>query len=973
MPSNHLRRIIYCFLALTVSIGLIRCSYFFDEKKEEEQVSFDRAVGSCVSEANRIMKNYFSDGVETKVTVDDIDQTIECYRDSIHSFVTNTKSGDLKNSNYNSDNIFVFLEKFYPDYGLDSPRIQSYILLKSFLIGGEVESVSKQEMMRIHELLLYFGETLKNLIPHRRILLRNRALERTREDYDRFQEAFKVFKKNLGSFFLHLDEDSGARSMEMETMATFLFSEFYGEEAEEKIKYLNAVIAFKNLALNRDGRLLKREDLSFFMRQATLTYQAISQFHFFVEEKGPGKLFTNLGHIASFITRIPVQLVNAEIFKTVTLNSVLDIFESGEVVLKYAVRSGASQKIDFSIVQDLLDGLQEAEFIGEPLTSSTLGLFLEKFSEKWIDPQHTQGSEVTSGKITHLRELVEEWFVRQKVVNSLFSDPQTKEVSLVELERPLPGVEELDRWIAVLNRISVHQWVDGQRVLYSKNMGNWTYAELTVSNSMLTLAKLFMAPFNLDKTDPIEYAMTESQAQEVYKVVRILGVEMAFMDSRIANSGMRAFMEANNFSTQKRNDDVMDFYESIEYLSVAMSSGGVADNIYADIPENCKLDYIDVHRRLVSKKECVSKLLLQNYGRYFEHLPTISQFWERADQKTRAKYLGSMEYASRAGVITDKPYDLTEIRVLVSVTNYLQSIFYMFDTSQDGIASGDELRVAERHFKPMISDFILMKTKEMLVNSRWLFVSACGDGLDQQQKESWTESRVEDAINRHLADCLAPKLFIHLLNDGRLPSGNPLTDGATRNFLFLLDASFERQAFATTQATPREVLRVFSALSKVSHSGHVEQVKEFILGRWQELVESLNSEEPPPCLHVNYEGNPREPNVFCEWSRSLFCTESVNQSVFTYFKENKYNLFPVQAYSENPKAAAVDTMENIYFTFAGHQLFSALCAFPKFEKGLISEVGDILQEAAEDVAEPFHGNQEEDGLIDRVLDWFNSL
>ena len=201
------------------------------------------------------------------------------------------------------------------------------------------------------------------------------------------------------------------------------------------------------------------------------------------------------------------------------------------------------------------------------------------------------------------------------------------------------------------------------------------------------------------------------------------------MDSRIDDSGVRSFRETKNFSTQNSNNGWMDFFEGYEYLSVATSSGEMADRIYADIPSECHRDSIDVHNKNVVEVSCFRDHLQNNFIKYFGHLSVIKKYWESVDENLRSEFIDSLEVASRAGNIRPKPYDLTEIRVTVTILSYLQSIFFMFDRNNpNGLADGvevnpgdSELRRAEKHFRPLIVDFVLKNKPEVIKEKRSLF------------------------------------------------------------------------------------------------------------------------------------------------------------------------------------------------------------------------------------------------------------
>jgi hypothetical protein len=588
--------------------------------------------------------------------------------------------------------------------------------------------------------------------------------------------------------------------------------------------------------------------------------------------------------------------------------------------------------------------LDTAGLMTGSLSSSTLSVFIEDLSEKWFDPNNQGDAALTRNKVIYLKQMFGKWMERQRLANELSELSPGDTVSLVELESPYAENPLMVQWTNALKEISLHQWDDSNRVLFSQNMTQFTYNEMTVSNSLFLLVEVFMKPFNVDKSNPNNFAITEAEAQEIYEVLRILGVEMAFMDSRVYDSGNKAFLEGNNFSTQMQNDADMDFYEGYEYVTVALNSGQLADKIYEDIPDSCHLeDYTDVHHRPVTEKQCFKSFLFDNYGRFFDHLPIIRDFWAEADAQTRRDYLQSMEYASRAGVLTGKPYDLGEIRFIVSVTYYIQSVFALFDReSPYGIAKGEELNRAEEHFRSMIAELIREKRPTLIPDNRNLFEGRCGS--------KWSATGSDELSDEEISHCIARKLFIHLLGGGSIPSGG--LDLETASFATLLLQFMENRAYNNTEANAHDVLKVFSALAQVNRDSHIDLIKRTLIERHEPLVASLGSDQSPECLaiakNLRSQGSginqaiesgeiPSDLDAnevfFCYWVRKLYCNESVTEPIYDYFRDNRYNLFTGEAWQlEDKTIAAERSMGQMYSTFRMHRLFSTQCAFPVIEE-----------------------------------------
>ena len=960
MPSNHRLRMSW-FLLLLMSCTLVSCSYFFGEKEKETEVEYQGKVGTCVTPSNNLVSGYFNFDSNFEYTDAGVDSAVECYRDTIQSFVRNTKSGGLNSDEYTAENIDNFLSEFYPDFGLNLEQIRSYIYLKAFLIGGSDVSVTKEELLKIHDLVKVVGLVLKNLSNEREVILQKAVFVRTDLDYQRFKNSFKLLKTEIGSLIAEFDKHSNNSNADFSKIVGFLIGEYFGESAEDKAKFLPLVIAYKNFVTNSSGVMLNRNDLGYMIRQAIVLYEALLQYQSFVQEDGPLKIFQNLGHITSFIMQIPAMLNDSSMFKTVALKSVVDVISNIEGVAKYSVRARKSQRVRYSKIHDLIMGLKEAELVRDGMATA-LTTFLEIFAQKWLDPYEQGVKDLTIGKVDYIRKLLNEWVNRQQIANSLFRSGSGNEVSLVSRGDELSKHPEFISWVNRLKKINTHQWDEMGRVLYSNDLTRFTYEELTVSNSLITIGDLFMRPYNLDKKSVEDYVLSESNAQEMYEVLRILGVEMAFMDSRIFDSGKRSFMEGNLFSGQRRNDDELDYFEAYEYLSVALAAGRLADRIYDDLlaqhPNNChRENIIDVHDKKVTRKNCYDRFVKENYTKYFSHLPTITDYWQSRWARGKNKFYYQMEIASRAGVETKRDIDLGEIRVLVSMNYYLQSIFNLFDKNSDGVAQGDELVEAEKHFRPMITNFLAEKVPEILFIHRGkLHNLICYQVKRDREATDFAKFKASEEVYG-LAACIAPRVFVHLVEHGNMPTGTFYGGWFLLDNLFggngpedeLIDfhdpGLFSRYS---RSATPQTVADIFGALARITHDSHVNQIWEYLTYNKDELLESLKDDEAPACLEKSTE-NPFEhvKQPFCLLARQLYCNETVNQEVYTYFKRNKLKLFDWKAdksifnwYQYKNRSGPYDAMTEIYSDFHRHELFSTHCGFPQVLPGYWKNLGE---------------------------------
>ena len=904
MPFKLVRS---CLLSVSL-IGVFfstGCSYFFNVEKKEFNISYKSESGSCINQVNNFIKNYFDRIHLPLVSEDDLNQFRDCYQKSIESFVRHTKSGRLESENYSAENISLFLKKFFPRVKLSLDNIRYYLKIKHFLIGGQTDTLSKTELLIISDVLTAFTELLKSVLPYRSIYFKKANLQKNEKDYTRYNSAFYVLEKEVNKFLQVFKHYPGDRTVDLRSLIRFIVKQYTGSDSPGSFRYLNMIMVFKNLATISQGDILNRENLEIFIHQAFLTYRELMRFEYFVRENN---LFENIGGVVSFFSRILTQLEYGNVLRAITLRSLSDIVESAYQIMFQAIESSPDKRLPYVKIRDLLISLEDAGLLKGQLTANALDLFVEGFSKKWLDPGSEPTADFTISKISYVRNMYSVWFRRQQIVNTLFFDQNRKHISLVDAEKRLRGYIPLERWIGLFKKVSVHQWGDDGRIFFSKKINHFNYEEMTVSNSVAFLSEVFLRPYNLSVDDVHKFKLQRDDIQEIYEILRILGVPLGFMDSRLLESGYRVFNETNNFSTQGRSDEFSDFFEIYEYLSFALSAFQVSEQLYKDINRNCLLDYVDIHGNLVSKASCFRDYLKENFHRFFGHLNVVGRFWEKASDLERNKFLGTVEYIAREGVINETPYKSGEIRTMAISLYYLESVFFTFDYNRDGSVSGYELINAQSHFQVFMNEFLSEKLSQISESGSTVLTYICGIGKNEDMEK----------INR----CLGPKLFLYVLKSGHFPTRSSY---GQLKFVYNLVFYDERELFDRIQANAHDVLKFFSMISKDTHESFVNGVKMFLLSHRDSIFSELSGEKSPDCI------KPENKNSkFCEWARIIRCNKTVEPYLYQWMKENKYSIFPEKLWNASPEEGVIESMRSFNSTFKFHEKFSVHCFFPDY-------------------------------------------
>ena len=907
MFSKLIRRVLFIGL-VNLFLLITGCSYFFNLDQRESKINYKSESGQCTNSVNESIKRYFDRVKVPPVTTRELDQVYDCYRKSLESFVRYTKSGRLDSDSYSAENISFFLKKFYPDLEeqISLDDIRYYLSLKSFLIGGQSDSLSKSEILKISDFLSGFIESLKTLLPYRSVYFRKANLKKDKKDYDYYSKALKVLKGEIDKLLEFFPYQNLNSTLNLRLAIQFIERE--NNNTRNLDHFSDLIIAFKNLSVLSEGDLVKRKDFNFFVKQSFFAYREFMRFHYFVKDN---QLFNNLGGVVIFLIKIHSQLEYADTFRGMTPQVLSEIMETFLGMTVESLNRRASKKISYDRVYEFLVALDNMGSLRKELDARTVGHFVQELLKWWMGPGSDQTVDVTISKALYFEKMYRSWVQRQQIVNELFFNKDIKSVSLRGVEKQMKNNPKLKEWIQLFNSVSTHQWRDNGLMFLSKKINDMSYVEMTVSNSIFLLAEFFLKPYNRSATSPFDFKLTKDQTQKIYKTLRILAVPLGIMDSRLLESGYRVFNEGNNFSTQLRNDQFLDFFETYEYLSFALSSFNLAGKTYKSVGHQCRLDYVDVHGDLVLDSDCFLEHLEENFNELVNHLDIVKYVWTEADKKQKKDIFQALKYIAKEGfTIFKTPYQSGELRVMSIFLYYVESIFFNFDYNRDFKLNGTDLINSYNHFEFFLSQLVYKK------------ISA----LDRDSFSAKTLRYFCDVGDQveEMVECLKPKLFVYLLTEGHSPD-----EGFLDQVDFLKDIVFydDEEIFYKETVSTINIFEFFALLNKDSYESYKSEVADFLLKNKGSLASELYEDRDTfECV------NGHEDSAFCQWSRIIRCNKGIEPYLYQWMNENKYSIFPERTWEESPEEAVVETMDFFSRSFVFHKRFSVHCYFPQYMK-----------------------------------------
>ena len=478
-----------------------------------QRFQYEKNIGGCFQTSGDTIFRYFSPSSGASVSEQEIDELTDCYEEAFESLVTYTNSGHSDPETYSAESLKLLVDKLNNGVSLKAHRIRGYIVLKSFLIGGDSERVSKREFLILRGLLLKFKDFLKNLLPYRDVIIRTGGFSgktagpRKPKDYTHFKKAFSALYAELDKLLSYTDQYRGDRLVSAQELGRFLFGEFYRGQSQTRVnQLLNLIVPFKNLSLNEETATLHRSDMNLFVKQAALAYELLSNFHYFINGEGQNALFPHIIDTLIFIIKFPNQLRHSQIFKGVALQALEDFYLSGIQFLEASIGNKRTGFLTVAKVENFLYALEREGLFKGPRTAEDINLFLADFSAHWMNPGSPITPDLSLDKLKNFWSSIRKWWDRQRLINEMFAQKGLENISMLEHRSPLPMEGEMmASWSHLLKKVGLHQWNQEQRVVFSKDMSRFSYGELTLSNSNWLLVEFFMKPYNLEESDPLSF------------------------------------------------------------------------------------------------------------------------------------------------------------------------------------------------------------------------------------------------------------------------------------------------------------------------------------------------------------------------------------------------------------------------------------------------------------------------------------
>ncbi|MFP5519555.1 MAG: hypothetical protein ACLGGX_06600 [Bdellovibrionia bacterium] len=685
------------FLTVSLSLFLGGCSDFLEGKKEEKEVlEISDEKFSCLNNLPEDIR-LFSEG---RGQTNRIESSVQCLQNALTYFQRRTVGAE--NDFYTIPELRLFFGKYFLKENNVSPELaQELMKLKSALLGGSPNFLTKAEISRLVYLLGVFKEEVIKINPHVGVLTFHEQHKGISSE--KIAAAQGVLEAALIRFLKETEMSKSNYSFQdskklFSTLADFISGNKPFNLYLRASHYVPIIESVKQILFGVKADLRSQEDWNISVRTVMKLHQVALRFYY-----------------------------SPNGFNFKSSEDMQDLFKIGDLVIDLLLSSPLmvnKGEIAFSDIDSLIKALKSDGVVNLPLTTDTILESYRVLLAKFLDPDRPEDiSHLYVLKRTHLLTLQRELDV-MRARQEFFEQSLRNSKNFLEFGENFKKIN-LERWLRLRDGISVSQkillrktWEDTLMLLSSSPRVMFTHTNrfivgqsldktevswrgVTQINLMMTLARFLMIGYSNGNSLNLHHSyITELGLTSWYSDFNSLGRELKAFDERSGNAGPRSFKEANFFTFRGSGDQQMSYAESFEFISLLFSGGlGSTAGIQKTLSlEQCEVNERDIFDYRMFNEKCFNESFVRNFASYFNNLPLMVRYFTALSTEDKNSFLSELVLAARISPADGNKIEIADIRTMVMLLHYIESVFAVYDRDGDQVLNRQEVTQAGQRF-----------------------------------------------------------------------------------------------------------------------------------------------------------------------------------------------------------------------------------------------------------------------------------
>ncbi len=692
--KNVFRNAAKSLLTIGICLHFSSCTEFLKGKPEKQNTLIvNKDSISCLKEVSNQLKSFLKSETNAK----DVDQSFNCLDKTLNEFQTRVE-GRSDAQSFTAEDLFEIFKNFLADAEISKEATQELLLLKSAILGGTEQKITKKEISDLRKFLVALKPELKSLIPYARVFTFEKG--ETAISKNLIRDAFAQLNMSLKNL---MKATSVARS-------TYQFEDF------------KRLISHFSLAQGQQADIIRLASKVKNVLVGNYVLQTEADYQLFID---------NLTEVLRLYA-IQVQgTIRFEIATSVGMNEAIDYIQDWLILLENSVQYKNKQTILLETLNPVVEEIARLDILPIKVNGSTLVNFYRTLLMRVFD----SGREGEINKLTGLTALHFSNIKREVAIYRIYmhfidqTTPNASRVPIAQIQLKLkafdPNLEYILNKFDKFEQTKILRAFDELRaefltsrpVVYrfkkmviAANQNDWdqNWEDLARGLYSKVLARQLLIGWGVTPITseiPAGYAskevkqsyMTEEGLIHWYADFRDFGIESKAFDKRSANAGAESFKQADLLTYSANGDGRMSYMESVQYVNMLVSGGGeTLAEIRAGMTRGgCNLTEIDGFDFYWNQEACAINELKKNFKFYFSNLSYLNQYVQTLNAaQFSAFYFDLMEVARINPKFKGSQVETADLRQMSIILHYIESLYAVYDKNGNMTFSPEEFRDA---------------------------------------------------------------------------------------------------------------------------------------------------------------------------------------------------------------------------------------------------------------------------------------
>jgi hypothetical protein len=696
-------------------------SYLNGQEKTEDVIIINSKKLECVKNLPVDLKSFFNGAVAESWDGTWADG-IDCIDGALEHFSAFTKGA---NSSYYSPTELksFFSEYLVKDHQISEPMVKVLMKFKETLIGGDVHTITKNEIVIARQVLQRLKKSLQLLRPHLKTLMLENPVA-TQTDID------KAVEQLAASLNYIWPMNARVRStVEMEDIRVFLrelnifiskdMSAFNTQSWEQ---WVPAVQSVRDLVVGPMG-----------MFESTKEWEAAQS--------------ASLEVYRLFLT-YKLILSNVSIIDPDFANDWDDFFGRALSVVEKTLLFNSSRRLSFVAIDSVIDDLESLSILKLPFSSKTLKTLYKMAVANLLDPRKgAEQSAILGLEEIHVAVLKREVRLHSAIQSFLSTLPLEKithedllaRLAKYSVDRKLSKYSDLN----IYDREEIKKsWKKFFELVSSSKALIWVNSELQIRaansavtrNSLGTQGLLYIGSrflhwgYASKIESPTTSLISVDAMRKAYNDIYPIGLEFGAVDPRSVDPALRSLHESNLFTLIGNGDLTMNIGETFEWAQMVFSGGvGLTNKLSSGLQESkCFRNERDMFGHPKIDEGCFIYFVEKKIESLTTGLPNFRAAIKTWSQPQKLQLAQSLILASRNEPRGAGYVELSELRVMSMMLYYTEALFAKYDANLNGSLDSTEVDQALPRFSNLLRELSPLKY-DFVVKDLFMYLVFVGE------------------------------------------------------------------------------------------------------------------------------------------------------------------------------------------------------------------------------------------------------